>query len=98
MRNPGGYALITSPVPTQVHFDGLRCEAIGAGTTEIDCFSCRHCNRVIHVQTRSQGDEYFCRGCMGRICPPCADHPCIPFMRKVEAQEERDRRLRAYGD
>ena len=97
MRNPGGAAFITSPVPTKVNFDHLRREDIGVGTYETDTFTCIHCNRVIHVAVRSQGDEYFCRNCMARICPSCADHPCIPFMKKIEAQEERDRRLRCIG-
>ena len=97
MRNPGGYAFITSPVSQRVAFDRLRCEEIGAGMFEVDTFTCCHCNHVIHTKAGTQGDEYFCRGCMARICSPCADHPCIPFMKKIEAQEERDRRLRAYG-
>jgi len=97
LRNPGGYATIFSPVATRVNFDGLRVEQIGVGTLEIDSFTCCHCNRVVHVQAKSRGDEYFCRNCMARICPPCADHPCIPFMKKVEAQEEKDRRLRCYA-
>lgn len=97
MRRPGGYALITSPVAGRVNFDGLRCEEIGIGASETDTFTCAHCNRVIHVKARSQGDDYFCRNCMASICPPCADHPCIPFMKKVEAQEERTRRLQSLG-
>ena len=96
MRNPGGYAFITTPVATEVNFDGLRREQIGAGTFEVDTFTCKHCNRAIHIAIKSQGDEFFCRNCMARICPSCADHPCIPFMKKIEAQEARDRTLRSY--
>lgn len=97
MRNPGGVATITSPVVTRVNFDGLRFEEIGIGTFETDSFTCIHCNHVVHVKAKTQGDEYFCRNCMARICPSCADHPCIPFMKKIEAQEARDRMLRCYG-
>ncbi len=97
MRKPGGYAFIVSPDTQRVNFDGLRCEEIGAGTFEADTFSCVHCNRVTHVPPKSQGDEYFCRNCMARICSPCADHPCIPFMKKIEAMEKRDYIRRQYA-
>ncbi len=98
MRRPQGYAVITSPVPTKIYLDGIRCEEMGAGTFEADTFTCIHCNRGMHVKVGEKtNEEYFCRNCMARICPPCADHPCIPFMKKIEAEEERDRRLRSYG-
>ena len=99
MRRPGGYAFITSPVPTKIYFDGgLRCEEMGAGTFEADTFTCIHCGCGRHVPANEKtNEEYFCRICMARICPPCADHPCIPLMKKIEAEEERDRRLRSYG-
>lgn len=97
MRKPGGYATISSPAATRVNFDGLRFEEVGAGLFEVDTFTCVHCNSAVHVQARSQGDEYFCRNCMARICPRCADHPCTPFLKKIEEQEERDRRLRSLG-
>jgi hypothetical protein len=82
MQKNGGYAY---------------CFDVGGVIQEADTFTCVHCNRVVPVPPRSQGDEYFCRNCMARICSPCADHPCIPFMKKIEAQEERDRRLKSYG-
>lgn len=98
MRKPGGYAVIVSPDAQRVNFDHLRCEEIGAGLYETDTFTCAHCPRVVHVPSkRTREDEYFCRNCMARICPPCADHPCIPFMKKIEAEEEKDRILRMYG-
>ncbi len=95
MRNPGGYAFLTNPLPSKAHFGGLRCEEISAGTLEMDTFSCVHCNRVVHTKAGTQADEYFCRRCMARICSPCADHPCIPFMKKIEEMEARDRMLRS---
>lgn len=97
MRNPGGYAQINTPEPTRVNFDRLWCEDVSAGVIEADTFTCVHCNSVKHVKARSQGDEYFCRNCMARICPKCADYPCIPFLKKLERQEARDRALRSYG-
>jgi hypothetical protein len=98
MRNPGGYAFITSPVPQRIVLDGMRCEDIAEGVVEIDTFNCFHCSRVVHVRAGEKtNEEYFCRNCMARICPPCADHPCVPFMKRIEEEEERDRRLRSYG-
>jgi hypothetical protein len=97
MRKPGGYALVTSPTPTKLYLDRLRCEEVGAGTYEADTFTCVHCNRVVHTKPRTQADEYFCRNCMAPICPPCADHPCIPFLKKVEAMEARELARRSYG-
>lgn len=99
MRNAGGYAIITSPEPTVVNFDRLRCEEIPAGTTERDSFTCVHCNRVVHVKPRASMDEFgsMCRNCMKMVCPHCADGPCVPFEKKLEAAEARDRALRSYG-
>src|SRR4051812_46462255 len=98
MRNPQGYAQIISPTRSKVIFDLVRCEEVKEGVTEIDTFSCIHCGRVIHTKARDRAaDEYFCRLCMARICPPCADHPCIPLKKKIEQEEERYRTRRSYG-
>lgn len=101
MRNPGGYATILSPVRSKVSLNGgMLCEEIGEGTFEIDTFSCCHCNSVVHVKARERADEYFCRNCMARICSPCADHPCMPLLKKfelIERQEAKQRALRSYG-
>lgn len=91
MRNPGGFAFLTSPVQARANLPGLRCIEHGTGVLEMDTFTCCHCNIVVHTKARTSGDEYFCRTCMARICPPCADHPCIPFIKKVEEAERRDR-------
>lgn len=99
MRNPGGYAFITTPEPSKVKFDGLRCESIPAGIHEIDTFSCVHCNRVVHVKAKANPDEFgsMCRNCMKMVCPVCANGPCVPFMKKLELMEKRDIALRSYG-
>jgi hypothetical protein len=34
---------------------------------------------------------------MKYTCPTCADGPCIPFEKKIEAMENRDRIRRSYG-
>ena len=105
MRNPGGYAVITSPDPSRVNFDGLRCEDVGAGITERDTFSCSHCGSVEHVPVKlGPNDVGFCRHCMTRICQRCCDLPCTPFQKQLEEMEkgirksfERQRALKSYG-
>jgi hypothetical protein len=100
MRNAGGYAQIINSGPGQkVRLDargqGGRTEFICEGTVEFDTYSCAHCNSVRHASpVNKDKDYYFCRNCMARICSQCADYPCTPFMKKVEAAEEADRRLR----
>ena len=99
MRNAGGYAVITSPEPTRVNFDRFRCEEVSVGAHEVDTFTCVHCNRVMHVKPRAPMDEFgsMCRNCMKMVCPTCADGPCVPFMKRLEQMESRDRVLRSYG-
>lgn len=99
MRNPGGYAVITSPDGGRVNFDRFRCEELPYGTFEADTFTCCHCNRIMHVKAKAPMDEVgsMCRNCMKMVCPKCADGPCVPFMKKLEEQEKRDRALRSYG-
>jgi hypothetical protein len=99
MRNPGGYAVIVSPEPHRVNYDKWRCEDVSAGMVEVDTFTCCHCNRVMHVKPRAPMDEFgsMCRNCMKMVCPTCADGACIPFEKKLEQVEHRDRMLRSYG-
>lgn len=99
MRNPGGYVTIVSPETSVANFDKFRCETISAGTFEADTFTCVHCNRVMHVKPKAPMDEFgsMCRNCMKMVCPTCANGPCIPFEKKLEAMERRDIALRSYG-
>jgi hypothetical protein len=99
MRNPGGYAVIVSPDESVVHFDRFRAERVPAGITERDTFCCCHCNRIMHVKPMTPMDEFgsMCRNCMKMVCPKCADGPCVPFEKKLEAQERRADALRSYG-
>lgn len=99
MRNPGGYATIVSPAGSVANFDRFRCETISAGTYETDTATCGHCNSVRHIKAMRPMDEFgsFCRNCMKYTCPTCADGPCIPFEKKIEAMENRDRIRRSYG-
>jgi hypothetical protein len=97
MRNPQGYAQILSPVRSKALFDRLRCVEIGEGLTEIDTFNCVHCSQCIHtIAGDRSADEYFCRNCMARICPSCADYPCMPLIKRIEQEEARDRARRSY--
>ena len=99
MRSPGGYAVIISPVASRTNFDGFRCEDVGEGITERDTYSCCHCNRIVHVKPKANMDEFgsMCRNCMKMVCPKCADGPCVPFEKRLEMIEARDRALRSYG-
>ncbi len=98
MRNPQGYAVIISPERSKVIFDRFRAEEV-EGMVEVDTFTCCHCNRIMHVKPLAPMDEFgsMCRNCMKMVCPVCADGPCIPFEKKLEAWEARDRALRSYG-
>jgi hypothetical protein len=99
MRNPGGYAVITAPEPTRVNFDRLRCETVGEGTTEVDIYGCVHCSRLVHVKPGAIPEQLgsVCRHCMKMVCPTCAPGPCVPWLKKLDIAEARDRALRSYG-
>jgi hypothetical protein len=91
--------LIVSPEPSKVSFDRMRCEEISAGLVERDTYTCKHCNRVIHVKPLAPMDDFgsMCRNCMKMVCPTCADGPCVPFEKKLEQMEKREIALRSYG-
>jgi hypothetical protein len=78
MRNPGGYAQIVAP-------DG--------STREFDTFTCAHCNRVTHVAARARAEDIggLCKQCMGLVCPACVGQPCVPFLKRLEQMEARER-------
>ncbi len=99
MRNAGGYAVIVAPEPTTVNFDRLRRERLGEGMHEVDTYTCEHCNRIVHVKPGAIPEELgsMCRNCMKMVCPTCAPKGCIPWLKKLDAAERRDRALRSYG-
>jgi hypothetical protein len=82
MRHPGGYACITEP-------DG--------GRQEFDTFTCAHCNRVTHVQARADPADIggLCKQCMGLICRRCVRGACVPFLKRLDDMEARERFRRA---
>lgn len=85
MRNPGGYAIICEP---------------GKSNLEFDTFSCRHCNRVIHVKAGARAEDLggLCKICMGLICSACVDlGTCDPLEAKLARAEARYEALRSYG-
>jgi len=84
MRNPGGYA---------VWFGGE------GPVRESDTLTCVHCNTVFFVVPRQDLADLggFCRQCMWHTCRACADKPCAPFEKKLEAIERRDRLRAAAG-
>jgi hypothetical protein len=84
MRHPGGYACVWQP-------DG--------GMVECDTFTCSHCNSIVHVAPRASPDAFgsMCRGCMKMVCARCAGGACVPFLRKLDEMEARDRLRRAIG-
>lgn len=84
MRNAGGYAIICDP-----------CAPI----VELDTFTCKHCNRVVHVKVNEKPEDTggFCTMCTGLICPTCVDKgDCTPFEERLERMERRADWLRSY--
>ncbi|MGP0093123.1 MAG: hypothetical protein ACLPKB_24760 [Xanthobacteraceae bacterium] len=82
MRNPGGYFISTDPHPRRGRF----------ACTEVDTFSCRHCNRVVFVQPMCDPSDMggLCKVCMGYVCPRCAGTGrCDPLEAKLEREEAR---------
>lgn len=96
---PQGHAEIVSPERGVANLDRLRCEEIGAGTTEYDTMVCNHCNSITHVKARMRPEDIggLCKQCMGLICPRCLDGPCVPFAKKLDMAEKREIALRSYG-
>jgi hypothetical protein len=97
---PHGYACITSPEESQANLDGFQSTEIHRGANEFDSMSCAHCNRVVHIKARMRPEDIggFCRQCMKPICPFCTDKGnCVPFEKRLEQMEKRDRALRSYG-
>jgi hypothetical protein len=82
MLRPGGYACISDP---------------DTGVTELDTFTCAHCNTVKHVKPQQRPEDIggLCKQCMGLICPKCVGEPCVPFLKRLEQMEARDRFRRA---
>ena len=84
MRSPQGYAVISGP----------------EGIVEADTYSCKHCQRIVHVPPRCDPADLggLCKMCMGLICPACVNEgACAPFEKKLELYEKANRFHRAVG-
>lgn len=84
MRREGGYAVITDPERP---------------TVELSTFSCRHCNRVVHVKPKQRPEDLggLCKICMGLVCSECVGKGCDPLEERLRREEERYHTLRSYG-
>lgn len=65
---------------------------------EGDTVTCGHCNGIIPVAP-GQTDTDSCLACDSHICVSCANRvritlKCVPFEKKIEALEQRDRLFR----
>lgn len=70
------------------------------GTVEQDSFTCGHCQTIVPVKPGEKGEDLggMCKQCMSLICGPCVKlMQCIPWEKKMEIIESRDRFLRSVG-
>jgi hypothetical protein len=60
------------------------------GVVEVETSTCAHCQRMTDIPSRRKMQDVvdICRGCMKLICLECVGKPCIPIMKRIEAQEE----------
>ena len=85
MIRPGGYATWADPEKPLV---------------ESDTFTCGHCNKIVFVPPKCDPADLggMCKSCMKLVCPSCNNiGRCIPFEKKLEKIEARDRFLRSVG-
>ena len=84
MRKPGGFTFL---------LDG------DGRLTEGESFTCRHCQRITWVKPHENPEDIggLCKVCMGLICAPCLDKPCLPFEEEFQRMQRRSDALRSYG-
>lgn len=84
MRKAQGYAVINDP---------------DEGLTEMDTFTCAHCNCVTHVLPGQKPEDLggLCMHCMGLVCNNCVGGACTPFLEKLAQEEQRYLALKSYG-
>lgn len=108
MRNPGGYGIVTSPVPTALRFADGRREYMRAGVFETDTYTCGHgfCGgRVVSVRPGEDPTNTgaLCKKCMKIVCRHCVNLgrqqgiTCDPLEAKIERAEARDRLRQLAG-
>lgn len=64
---------------------------------ELDNFTCCHCNKNSFVDVGSSAADMggWCFRCTKAVCKLCATGPCIPFEKRLEAMEARERSLKS---
>lgn len=84
MLRPGGYTTVT--------------EEDGTLSREADTFTCAHGNEIVLVPPGHDPMTVgaFCRCCMKQICEKCAAEMnrtlrCIPFEKRLEKMESKDK-------
>ena len=73
--------------------------------TAYDCFTCAHGNEIVIIKHGNRVEDEggdFCVRCGKLICKGCAEEmqrtlKCVPFERRLEKMESRDRFLRSIG-
>ena len=75
LRKADGYAIITNVDSSH-------------GTQEFDTLSCGHCDYTWHVRPGSGHKRGFCTNCMRATCGKTACQPCVPYLKRLEAQEQ----------
>jgi len=93
LRNPGGYGVESGP-------DGKLVR-------ELDSFTCFHCQKVSFVKPFEKPEDAggLCKICMRLICKWCVGRAeqaapgrgCIPFEKRLDQMEARERFLRSAG-
>jgi hypothetical protein len=69
-------------------------------TVEFDTMTCGHCQRVTQIGPGQRPEDIggLCKCCFSLICGPCVDKgTCVPFEKKLEEVEARDRFRRQIG-
>lgn len=76
---------------------GARADRSARVLTEMDTVHCPHCEALVEVVGTEYRSGGRCTYCDGYRCLSPACQPCVPFMKRLEAQERRDRFARAAG-
>jgi hypothetical protein len=67
------------------------------GTQEHSTFTCVHCQRITICNGKGARElGGYCRQCDALVCERCAGKDCVPFMKQIEAMEEREYRRRQF--
>jgi hypothetical protein len=67
-----------------------------AGTQEADTSTCAHCQRITVIKAGADPATLggYCRQCDALVCQRCVGGDCLPFLKQIEAMEERYYRRR----